>query len=201
MKSSRPNSLTGIKHLCFFLIAFAVISLLNTTTVQSMTIDLTQPDEYLHWQAVNDNVMGGISVGSLRYQSSESVFDGELSLANNGGFSSVSRPLSPLPTETDQVEVSVIGDGRTYQMRLTTLEGGVVTRYKHEFATIKGQQQVHKLHFDQFQAVFRGRLLPDAPPLKASQLNQVGVLIADKFPGAFKLRIIQIQFNSSRDKQ
>ena len=59
-------------------------------------IDFTQPNEYQYWTAVNDNVMGGISTGLFTYDGNVSQFTGELSLANNGGFSSVNRTISPL---------------------------------------------------------------------------------------------------------
>ena len=48
-------------------------------------IDFTKPSEQHHWQATNDNVMGGISTGSFIYDGQLSRFTGELSFANNGG--------------------------------------------------------------------------------------------------------------------
>lgn len=42
------------------------------------------------WQAINDGVMGGVSVSRLRFDSTGyAVFEGVVSLENNGGFASV----------------------------------------------------------------------------------------------------------------
>lgn len=70
---------------------------------------------------------------------------------------------------------------------------------KHEFTTIKGQRQEKVFDLNKFQAVFRGRLLSDAPELTAQDTKQVGLLIADKQPGPFALNLIQIQFKSSQE--
>ncbi|MEZ8486010.1 CIA30 family protein, partial [Vibrio splendidus] len=53
-------------------------------------------------------------------------------------------------------------------------------------------------HFDDFQAVFRGRLLSDAPELKAQDIKQIGFLIADKQPSFFELDLIQLHFKTSK---
>lgn len=164
-------------------------------------IDLTQPREYQRWQATNDNVMGGISQGEMTFDGQSSRFSGEISLANNGGFSSINRPLGSLPAEVARVELIIIGDGRLYQMRLATWTNSNRITYKHEFSTIKGQRQKIEFELHNFQAVFRGRLIYDAPPLAARDIKQVGVLIADKQPGPFAINLIQIQFKAVRETE
>ncbi|MCG3863683.1 CIA30 family protein [Photobacterium sp. Ph6] len=161
-------------------------------------IDFTQPNEHQYWTAVNDNVMGGISTGQFTYDGSVSQFTGELSLDNNGGFSSVNRSVSPLTNNINAVNLSYIGDGRTYQLRFSTWKDGYRINYKHEFETIKGQKQSKTFYFKEFKAVFRGRLLSGAPELDAQDIKQVGFLIADKQPLPFTLNLIHIQFETSQ---
>lgn len=160
-------------------------------------IDLTRPNEHQEWKATNDNVMGGISQGQLTFDGESSRFWGEISLDNNGGFSSINRAIDPLPFEVVRVAVSFIGDGRRYQLRLATWKNGNRITYKHEFTTIKDQQQVKAFDLNKFQAVFRGRLISDAPELIAQDIKEVGLLIADKQPGPFALNLIQIRFQSA----
>ncbi|WP_026971361.1 CIA30 family protein [Aliagarivorans marinus] len=157
-------------------------------------IDLSAPDEHHRWRATNDGVMGGLSQGELLFDGRWSVFSGELSLSNNGGFSSVNRPIENLPAAIDRVELVFIGDGRRYQLRFATISGGELVRYKHEFATVPGQRHSKLFKLKDFQATFRGRLISDAPSLKAEAINQVGLLIADKQPGPFALELVQLQF-------
>lgn len=165
----------------------------------STMIDLTQASEQKLWRSTNDNVMGGVSKGRLTFDSESSRFEGELSLANNGGFSSINRSIQPLPATFDTLELTFKGDGRTYQLRVATwLDGNRIT-YKHEFATIDAKQQVLTFKLSDFKAVFRGRLIMGAPFLKADDIKQVGVLIADKKAGPFSLELIKIEFKPSTE--
>ncbi|OEE95466.1 CIA30 family protein [Vibrio crassostreae] len=161
-------------------------------------IDFIQPNEHKNWTVTNDDVMGGISTGELIYVDNMSRFRGELSLENNGGFSSVKRSIESLAHEIDSVELVFVGDGRTYQLRFTTSKDGHRVQYKHDFDSIKGEQFSKEFHFDDFQAVFRGRLLSDAPELKAQDIKQIGFLIADKQPSFFELDLIQLHFKTSK---
>ncbi len=164
-------------------------------------IDFTQANEHKNWTATNDNVMGGISTGGLIYDGGMSQFKGELSLENNGGFSSINRSVESLSSEMGSVELTFVGDGRTYQLRFTTWKDGYRTNYKHNFETIKGEQLKKLFQLKNFQAVFRGRLLSGAPELKAQDIKQIGFLIADKQPLPFELNLIQIQFKASQKSE
>ncbi|MEZ8023661.1 CIA30 family protein [Vibrio sp. 1F255] len=161
-------------------------------------IDFTQPNEHKNWTATNDNVMGGISTGELVYEGETSQFKGELSLENNGGFSSVKRSIESPAHEIDSAELVFVGDGPTYQLRFTTSKDGNRVQYKHDFDTIKGEQFSKVFHFDDFQAVFRGRLLNDTPELRAQDIKQIGFLIADKQASPFELNLIQLHFKTSQ---
>ncbi|MEZ8739564.1 CIA30 family protein [Photobacterium swingsii] len=182
------------------ILLFASSTLSNTVIpAGTIMIDLTRPNEHQQWKATNDNVMGGISQGQLTFDGESSRFWGEISLDNNGGFSSINRAIDPLPPKVDRVAVSFIGDGRRYQLRLATWKNGNRITYKHEFTTIKDQQQEKVFDLNKFQAVFRGRLISNAPELTAQDIKQVGILIADKQPGPFALNLIQIRFQSAQE--
>ncbi|MFM2607236.1 CIA30 family protein [Vibrio chagasii] len=169
----------------------------ETSTAGIEMIDFTQASEHQKWSAINDNVMGGISTGGLIYDGKQSLFKGDLSLENNGGFSSINRSLESLNPTVNNVELSFVGDGRTYQLRFTTWKDSYRTNYKHSFETIQGEQLKKVFRLEDFQAVFRGRLLNNAPELKAQDIKQFGFLIADKQPLPFELKLLQIQFKTS----
>lgn len=181
----------------FLLLSLHSLSLKADATGTNM-IDFTQASEHQNWTVTNDDVMGGISTGELIYLDNMSRFRGELSLENNGGFSSVKRSIESPTHEIDSAELVFIGDGRTYQLRLTTSKDGNRVQYKHDFDTIKGEQLNKIFHFNDFQAVFRGSLLSDAPELKARDIKQIGFLIADKQPSLFELNLIQLHFKTSK---
>ncbi|WP_422641417.1 CIA30 family protein [Vibrio splendidus] len=193
----KTRSLLRLTTPLFLLLSLHSLNLKADATGTNM-IDFTQASEHQNWTVTNDDVMGGISTGELIYLDNMSRFRGELSLENNGGFSSVKRSIESLAHEIDSVELVFVGDGRTYQLRLTTSKDGHRVQYKHYFDTIKGQQLSKVFHFNDFQAVFRGRLLSDAPELKARDIKQIGFLIADKQPSPFELDLIQLHFKTSK---
>ena len=162
-------------------------------------IDFTQPNEHQKWLAINDNVMGGISIGQLYYDGKTCRFLGALSLENNGGFSSIKRYIESLSKEVNTIEFMFTGDGHTYQLRLTTWKNGERIQYKHDFTTIKGKQQTKTFHLHNFQAVFRGQLLNHTPDLVAEDIKQVGFLIANKQTSAFALGLTHIQFKALKN--
>ncbi|GAM64083.1 hypothetical protein JCM19232_3359 [Vibrio ishigakensis] len=187
-----PYSLYTLISLWFLLASSLTLSS-NANASDTAMIDLTKPNEYQLWRSTNDNVMGGISQGGVRYDGETSLFSGELSLENNGGFSSANRSIEIAP-EMVEVALTFIGDGRTYQMRFASWNNGNRVTYKHEFTTEKGKQQTKTFKLEDFKATFRGRPVYNAPTLIAKDVKQLGVLIADKRAGSFELKLIKIEF-------
>lgn len=153
-------------------------------------IDFQYAAEARRWRAINDDVMGGISRGSLHVEDGVGVFSGETSLENNGGFASVRREPETMDLSgTPGLVLHVRGDGRRYQLRLRTdelFDGGA---YRALFQPSAGEWQHIALPWHEFEAVFRGRRLEDAPPLDPSALQQMGWLIADRRAGPFRLEV------------
>lgn len=173
---------------------FIIMILTKCMASTSVTIDFTEPSEHQKWLATNDNVMGGLSVGQLTYNENLSQFHGKLSLANNGGFSSINRPIGPLKDHIDSIKLSFIGDGRTYQLRFTTWINGTRINYKHDFVTTQGKTQTKTFILNDFQAVFRGRLLLGTDKLMSEDIKQMGFLIADKQTQPFTLSLLKVEF-------
>ena len=157
---------------------------------QKIVIDFTKVDRG-GWYAINDGVMGGVSQGDIRRTDhGTGLFEGVLSLENNGGFASVRvvverRNLSIY----SGLEVRVRGDGRTYQLRLRTTDSFDGIAYRADFETRDGEWTTTRIPFDQFLPGFRGRTLSDAAPLDTSRIQQLGFMLADKKPGPFSLEI------------
>lgn len=147
------------------------------------------------WIIVNDGVMGGLS--SSRFTDSDSgfaTFTGELSLKNNGGFASV-RALTPEGAMADRsaLVLRVRGDGRTYQVRFRTDRRFDGISYMAEFSTVEGEWQEVLIPLTDFEPTFRGRRPGGAPPLSPADVQQIGLLLADKRPGSFRLDVAWIR--------
>ncbi|MGD1900518.1 MAG: CIA30 family protein [Phormidesmis sp.] len=153
--------------------------------------DFETPAEAERWRTVDDNVMGGISQGTFSVTpAGTGVFSGTLSLANNGGFSSVRRAAEGAELEAaTAVSIRVKGDGRRYQLRLKMDPSDRAPSYRAEFETRAGEWTTVTLQLSDFEPVFRGRVLDDAPAIAPDQIAQIGFLIADKREGEFALEI------------
>jgi monofunctional biosynthetic peptidoglycan transglycosylase len=146
------------------------------------------------WAVVNDDVMGGVSTSTfLTAKEGHAVFKGNLSLDNNGGFASV-RTISTLPRieDADTFVVRVKGDGRTYRLTAKMSDDWNSPMYHAPFSTSAEEWQEIELGLSAFKASFRGRPLPDEPPLDLSRIKSIGLMLADKQPGSFKLEIQSI---------
>lgn len=143
------------------------------------------------WVAVNDGVMGGRSSGGPIIADGKMAFSGELSLANNGGFSSVRSVGRDFDlSDTTAVVLRVRGDGRRYQLRLATDARfrGVPVSYGAGFDTTAGTWTEVRVPLASLAPTVRGASL-SGPPLDPSQVREIGLLIADKREGRFALSV------------
>lgn len=142
------------------------------------------------WRSIDDSVMGGVSASSMRIKDGAAIFEGDLSLENNGGFASVrSSAIESSIAGYEGIVLRVKGDGNRYQARIRTSGAFDGPSYQLSFDTKKDEWTEVKLNFTDFKAAFRGRKMPDYPPLVAAKIRTVGLLIADKQEGRFKIEI------------
>ena len=157
-------------------------------------IDFQQPDEAGRWRAINDAVMGGVSRGQMQVVDGIGVFSGEISLENNGGFASVRRDPEAFDLSSQAgLMLHVRGDGRRYQLRLLTDQLFDGAAYRAHFQPAPGEWQRVALPWSAFEAVFRGRRLDDAPRLDPAAIRQLGLMLADRQAGPFRLEITWLE--------
>ena len=143
------------------------------------------------WRSIDDVVMGGVS-GSEFHVASQgiAVFAGAVSLQHGGGFASVrSRPARVDLSEYSGLEIRVRGDGKRYRLRLRTDPNLDGVAYQVSFEPQATVWQSIRFPFHRFRPTFRGRTIPDAPPLDTSNVMSFGWMIADKQAGPFRLEI------------
>ncbi|QTN31719.1 CIA30 family protein [Akkermansiaceae bacterium] len=152
------------------------------------------PDESrkLGWQVVNDGVMGGLSKGKLSIGADGILsFSGNLSLENNGGFSSLrTNDVSLDLSDAKGLAARVKGDGRTYQIRLATDARfrGMEVSFSADFPTEKGKWTEVEIPFSDFTGSFRGMSLNNENSTPA-KIRRLGILLGDKKAGAFEMQI------------
>ncbi|WP_426358933.1 CIA30 family protein [Pseudocolwellia sp. HL-MZ19] len=146
------------------------------------------------WLITNDSVMGGLSKGHTFVEDNTVTFSGFLSTENSGGFSSVFKKLSGLSESIKSVTIAIKGDGKPYQLRVRTQVMGYELAYKINFDTSIDTVTNHTFKLSDFEASFRGRIISNAPLLKASTITHVGFLLSAKQPSHFSLNIYSIEF-------
>jgi NADH dehydrogenase [ubiquinone] 1 alpha subcomplex assembly factor 1 len=167
----------------------------TTVADSSRTLfDFVEAGSLEGWANVNDTVMGGVSSSTSTWDAGQMVFAGDLSLENNGGFTSVRGPiderLGNLLAGAAAISVQATGDGKTYLLQLRTVDDQL---YVQRFTTVADTEQTSSLDLSAFEPV--GRFLdplPGAEPLDPSRVAQVVIYLLDKQDGPFRLAIRRI---------
>ena len=148
------------------------------------------------WFVVNDGVMGGRSTSTLRLsEPGVAVFEGILSLENNGGFASVRVGLSAAALAgATRIFLRVRGDGKRYQLRLRPGRRMDGVAFGRSFETTPGQWTIVELPIESFEPTFRGYRPRSVPPLDPANAGQIGLMLTDKQEGDFRLEIDWIGF-------
>lgn len=162
--------------------------------MDKLLFDFRRTDTAGTWSAIDDRVMGGVSRSQLRHDSAgHAVFEGEVSLDNNGGFASVRSAPQPIGApDATTLMLEVRGDGRVYKLNLRTDDAFDGVSYQAAFTAPAGQWVTLDLPLADFRPVYRGRAVPGAPALEVAQLRQVGLMIADRQAGRFALDVRSI---------
>lgn len=149
----------------------------------------------MRWSTIHDTVMGGRSQGTIsRTDEGTLRFTGNLSLENNGGFTSFrSRSLDLDLDGSEGVELRVKGDGRTYifstERNDVALFGG---GYWQRFDTEEDSWINVRLPWSAFVPTSFGNVVKSAPKFDPAMLDSMGVYLYDKKAGPFDLEIDSI---------
>jgi hypothetical protein len=161
---------------------------------EKVLCDFRDPRTVAGWEAIHDVVMGGVSSGGITSTGEGSMlFEGVVSLENNGGFASIrSLPDRRDLGAYDGIVLRLRGDGKRYKLNLRSDSGLDGILYRTPFETTEGEWQTLRFPFSEFRAGFRGRAVPEAPELDPARIVSVGLLISDRQEGPFRLEIERI---------
>lgn len=167
---------------------------------EKILFDFSSETRAGRWMIFNDGVMGGLSQSGLQLTNQgTAVFQGTLSLENYGGFASVrSVPYRFEMAGYSGISLRVLGDGRKYMLRLRTDAKTDGPAYQAEFDTIANQWITVNIPFQDAEPTFRGRRLSSLPTLAGKQITQIGLMLADKQEGSFRLEVDWIRAYKTR---
>jgi NADH dehydrogenase [ubiquinone] 1 alpha subcomplex assembly factor 1 len=161
----------------------------EASPAELMLFDFRRPATAGEWQIVNDDVMGGVSMGRFEMAPGElAVFSGTLSLAHSGGFASARSKAGRFDlSRFAGLALAARGDGRRYKVTLRTLPHLEWVLYQAGFETEPGVRKEHRFKSSDFLPTFRGSLLPDTPGPDWARIASIGFLISDQQAGPFRL--------------
>lgn len=158
-------------------------------------IDFADINQASSWQAVNDVVMGGRSSSRLLpTEKGTVVFTGNVSFEHSGGFASVrcNRLAFPL-NRASGLSIRFAGDGKRYKLNLRTEISLESINWQVRLDGAADQWQERQFGWAEFKPTRHGREVPDAPPLDPAAVIGVGLLIADRQEGPFRLELAWIK--------
>jgi NADH dehydrogenase [ubiquinone] 1 alpha subcomplex assembly factor 1 len=166
-------------------------------------IDFKDETDKVKWRTVNDSVMGGRSQGSSFLTEAENrIFSGEISLKNNGGFSSVRTVGAEYDlSDYEGVTVKVRGDGRKYYFTARANNRSRVA-FWYDMQTKAGELTTFKIPFSSLYATSFGTKL-NGMKLNSKNITSFGLMLYDKNDGEFNLELVSVKVygNTSNRKQ
>lgn len=157
-----------------------------------LLFDFNKNSNLENWSVVDDEVMGGRSQGSFSLSDGgHGQFSGEISLQNNGGFSSVKYEFSPIALTKDHlIRIRLKGDGKKYQFRVKHKTSDYAS-YISYFDT-NGDWQDVEFQLGDLYPTFRGRKLNESN-FNHNSIEEIRFLIGNEKPESFNLLIDKIE--------
>jgi NADH dehydrogenase [ubiquinone] 1 alpha subcomplex assembly factor 1 len=174
-----------MKYLIYMILLFSSIS-------PKVIFDFNKNSDVQDWIVVDDAVMGGESSSTFKLNDDGfGIFEGSISLDNNGGFSSVRyRFQKTMIKECTSIVIKLRGDGKNYQFRIKSNSGDYYS-YIAPFST-SGEWQEIEIPLKDMYPSFRGRRL-DQPNFSKDYIEEITFLIGNKKKEKFKLLIDKIE--------
>ena len=161
---------------------------------QSRTLfDFSDPAAVTVWAPIDDRVMGGLSSSRLRHDpAGHAVFEGNVSLAQRGGFASVrATPANRGKPGAQACVIEARATGKRFKLNLLTDDAFDGILYQASF-TPGANWRTLSIPLQAFRATRRGREVNGAPALEPASIRQVGLMVADRQPGPFALAVRRI---------
>lgn len=153
--------------------------------------DFEPGDRPQGWAIEDDGVMGGVSKGAFTIsEEGHAIFAGDVSLENDGGFSSLQHYFDPIDVSAYSTAVfRVKGDGKQYRFLIESSRDAW-HYYESRFDTT-GDWQTVEIPFASMTPVRRGDKL-DRPNYAGDVLAMIRFMIANGRAESFRLEIDKV---------
>ncbi len=166
------------------------------SAVSSLFFDLAEDKDAENWAVINDGVMGGKSRGKIQSLPKSLLFEGVISLENNGGFSSLKRRFEEMDLSGQRtVEIKYKSTGLKTAFTLETSKYFYVPNFKMPLANTGGEWKTVFLTLEDFKQYRLGR--ETGKSLREQQLSEIirlGFICSAKEEGPFVLEVEYLKF-------
>lgn len=174
-----------------------VLTILIISFMNSLPdIDFGRDKQGSDWQIINDGVMGGLSEGEAILTENSLVYSGNISLQNNGGFSSLRSRFDRFNlSDYETVTIRFKSKGQPFAFVLETSRVWYEPSYRYQFATADDDWKTVKMDLPEFKETRIGR--ETGAKISEDQLGDVirmGFINSGKYESEFKLEIEYIVF-------
>lgn len=147
------------------------------------------------WYIINDGVMGGLSKGNARFTEAGVMFFGEVSLANNGGFTSMRAPFGTYDL-SDFSEITIKYRSSGIKMALQLEEDRRFYYPNFKINLPSSEQWVVKTYAMKEIAQYRmgyltGNMMQVADK---SEIIRLGFITDEKRAGDFEFEVAYVEF-------
>jgi len=172
----------------YLIYAITIMSL----NISSILFDFNKNADLKNWAIINDAVMGGKSEGNFSLnKDGHGVFEGFISLKNNGGFSMLRYVFKKKALQKySKIRLKFKGDGKTYQFRIKSNSTDYYS-YTTSFSTSGAWQEI-EISLKDMAPSFRGRKL-DQPNFPGDHMEEIAFLIGNKKQESFQLLMDTIE--------
>lgn len=157
-----------------------------------LILDFKQSAKSSEWTITDDIVMGGKSNSQFYVSPAKhGVFQGKVSLENNGGFSSVRyREQKFIIKKHKNIIIHLCGDGKKYQFRV---KSKIEDQHSYIFYfETSGEWEEIIIPLKELVPRFRGKTL-DMPNFSGNAIEEIGFIIGNEREEDFKLYIDSIE--------
>ena len=177
----------------FLIMVLSFIGLISKPTYK---IDFGSEKDGQNWRIINDGVMGGLSKGKVEFSESSLRFNGTVSLANNGGFTSFKSPFQSTDLSAfKKVKIRARGEGQRIALTFETSRTWYYPYFKKNLPALTEEWQVFELSLAEFDQYRIGRKLDVQMDTEVqSQIIRIGFTTNDKKEGPFQFEIDYMEF-------
>ena len=156
-----------------------------------LIFDFNHDTKITDWKIIDDVVMGGRSNGQFKIDSDgNGIFSGDVSVENNGGFSSVRYQFEKInTTKESKVIIRLKGDGKEYQFRIKNNRNTYYS-YITNFKT-SGDWENIIINLKDLYPSFRGQTM-NIPNFTGDSFEEIVFLIGNKKNESFALFLDRI---------